>query len=450
MKKLSIYVTCALKHASEDFKKMIAEFKRRLAQETGHTILEFVTNPDEKTATEIYQNDIPGCVMTCDLIIADLTLPSTGEGYEMGTMKEARMGHIIGIAQKGTDISKLILGIPNLKVSYYEDLDEMVKMSKERIEDFILNQGKLIVVGGPDGSGKATQVRELVACLVAEGRSVKTLDFPQYENNHFGKLIGECLAGKHGDFTALDPKIASVLYAADRFESSRKIKEWLDAGDIVVLDRYVSANQLHQGGKIHDDTVREDFLAWLDHMEHEIFKIPRPDIIIFLDVPVEISQKLMLEKKSLDKKQYNSGSDVSLDQHENDPEHLRNAKESGLKMIAAKATWKRVECYQNGKMLPIPVVHDMVRKTITDVVPLVNNQRALTELGSSERNFRAPQGKFRATVMIDSCVYQIGNDVDTPDDAFELCSRFQGMDHGTQIFDDQGQTLITNGKLATV
>ncbi len=146
--------------------------------------------------------------------------------------------------------------------------------------------GKLIVIDGIDGSGKATQVALLKKRLQQEGVRVKTIDFPRYYNNFFGGLIGEYLSGKYGDFIAMDPRVASVLYAADRFESSKEIKKWLDEGYVVLADRYVSANQIHQAGKIDEPKVRKEFLAWLDTMEYEVFQIPRPDLVVYLDVPL--------------------------------------------------------------------------------------------------------------------------------------------------------------------
>jgi dTMP kinase len=442
MKKLKIYVSCALKHASESYKNMIAEFKKRLAAETGHEILEFVTNPDQKTPEEIYDNDIPKCVMISDVIIADLTHPSTGLGYEMATKIELQMGRVIGLAKEGTEISKFILGVPNFSVRYYQGLDEMVALAKMCLEDFLENQGKLIVIDGLDGSGKATQARELVERLRKEGKRVETFDFP-HPTNHFGKLIYEGLGGKHGDFAGTSPYIISPLYAADRFESSFMIKKWLSQGAIVVLDRYVSANQIHQGGKIDDDAKRKEFLEWLDHMEHGIFGIPRPDQIIYLDVPVEISQKLAKEKAALDKKQHYG----TTDQHEDDIDHLRNAKESGLKMIASTNSWKRIQCYEKGEMLPVSVIHNKVWECVSDVIGIKKSStlNGLRELGSNYE--KAEHGKFRATVLIDSLVYQIGEDAPTVDEAIILCSRFRGMDHGVQIFNDKGIGLVKNGKI---
>ncbi|MEK7181986.1 MAG: thymidylate kinase, partial [Patescibacteria group bacterium] len=100
-------------------------------------------------------------------------------------------------------------------------------------------KGKLIVIDGTDGSGKATQTDLLLKRFKKEGLLVKKLDFPRYEDNFFGKFIGECLAGEHGDFVSLDPRIASSLYAFDRFETKPLIEKWLSAGYTVILDRYV-------------------------------------------------------------------------------------------------------------------------------------------------------------------------------------------------------------------
>ena len=194
-----------------------------------------------------------------------------------------------------------------------------------------MKKGKLIVLDGSDGSGKATQTRFLLARLKKEGYRVKTLDFPQYEKNFFGKLIGECLVGDYGDFVKIDPHIGSVLYAADRYESQPVIERWLKQGFVVVLDRYVSSNQIHQGGKILHPKRQREFLTWLDTMEHGVFGLPRPDRIIYLDVPTQISQSLLKTEDQKRKKVYVSNRKTDL--VENDEEYIRLSRDNALKLV---------------------------------------------------------------------------------------------------------------------
>ena len=155
------------------------------------------------------------------------------------------------------------------------------------------SKGTLIVVDGGDNVGKATQADLLMRRLIEEEIAVGKLDFPRYSQNTFGHLIQDCLKGNCGDFLGLHPKIASTLFAADRFESKRELTDWLEEGRVVILDRYVSANMLHQGAKIDDPDEREEFLKWLDHVEYDIFGMPRPDLTFYLQVPPEQSQKLL-------------------------------------------------------------------------------------------------------------------------------------------------------------
>lgn len=221
-----------------------------------------------------------------------------------------------------------------------------------------MKKGKLIVLDGADGSGKATQTRLLIARLKKEGKKVKTLDFPQYQNNFFGALIGECLTGAHGNFAALSPYIASTLYAADRFESKKLLEGWLAKGYTVILDRYVSANQIHQGGKIRDMKARKKFLNWLDQMEFGVYKLPRPNIIVYLDVPYEVSNELLKGTGATERKTYLKKGD--RDQVESDEEYLRNSRQSAVKMVAASNQWERVICTKKGVLLSREAVHELV------------------------------------------------------------------------------------------
>jgi len=226
-----------------------------------------------------------------------------------------------------------------------------------------MKRGKLIVLDGGDGSGKATQTALLIKSLKKEKIPVRTLDFPQYENNFFGKLIGECLVGDHGDFLNTDPLIASTLYAADRFESKGKIESWIKKGYTVVLDRYVSANQIHQGGKIADTKKLKEFLARLDEMEHSVFKIPRPDAIIYLDMPVKVAAELLKETKV--GKGYAKG---KKDATEESLAYQENSKKSALAIIKKLNAWHKISCVKRNKLRAIEDIHEEIFDTALKVI----------------------------------------------------------------------------------
>jgi len=218
-------------------------------------------------------------------------------------------------------------------------------------------KGKFIVIDGTDGSGKATQVKLLVKRLRQNGYRVKTIDFPRYYDNFFGKFIGECLANGHGNFVELDPYIASVLYAADRYESAKQLNKWLDEGSLVIADRYASSNQIHQGGKIGNAAARKKFLAWLEKMEFEVFKIPRPNLIIYLEVPIEITQGLLSGKRAARKKRYLNG---KKDIVESSRIYLDNSKRSAIELVKENNNWLKVDCAVAGKLMSRSKISDVV------------------------------------------------------------------------------------------
>ncbi len=208
-------------------------------------------------------------------------------------------------------------------------------------------QGKLIVIDGIDGAGKATQTKLLIARLEKAGYSTSTLDFPQYYNNFFGKLVGRFLNGEFGDAPTANPYLASVLYAADRWETKEKIAHWLSEGRIVVLDRYVSSNQIHQGGKIPDEEEKKKFLDFLEEMEFKVFKIPKPDMVIFLKVPYEISKKLVMKKIQ---RAYTNGN--KRDMVEKSRSYQEDSYRHSLEMVKKYNNWKEIDCMDGGSLMP--------------------------------------------------------------------------------------------------
>lgn len=224
-------------------------------------------------------------------------------------------------------------------------------------------KGKLIVIDGGDGAGKATQTKLLIERLRADGYAIETMDFPQYTQNTFGQLLRTCLDGYCNDFMNTDPRIVSTIYAADRFESKPQLEKWLEEGKIVVLDRYVSANMMHQGAKIKDEQTLKYFLEWIDKIEHEIFGVPRPDVIFYFDIPYEVRAKL--KAKAIAEGKHTGKSDVA----ESDSEHQRLAEERARQIVALKNNWNKIECCSvAGEMRSREDIHEEVYKLVQKVI----------------------------------------------------------------------------------
>ncbi len=225
-----------------------------------------------------------------------------------------------------------------------------------------MKRGVFIVLDGNDGSGKATQTRLLGEYLAQQGRAYEKLDFPGYDANFFGAFIGECLAGTHGDFLHLDPKIASTLYALDRFESSPRIRAALAEGKIVIADRFSSSNQIHQGGKIADEEERTGFLAWLDRMEHEVMGIPRPDAVIYLRVPATTSLELLSQERA---KKNGALGETAADVVESDRTYLERSSATADWLAASQANWQVVECSKDGSLRSREDIHEEVVRVVS-------------------------------------------------------------------------------------
>src|SRR3989338_4961766 len=208
--------------------------------------------------------------------------------------------------------------------------------------------GTLVVIDGGDGAGKATQVRMLVERLRAEGDSVATLDFPQYTQNPFGILLRECLDGKRGDFMSYDARVASLPYALDRFFTKEQIQAWLTAGSVVILDRYITANMLHQGAKIADAATFDEYLAWLEHIEHDILGIPKPAMVLLLNNPRSYRSKLV--EQAANEGKNNAGVDVA----EKDVAPQRAVDTTITRLLDRNPQWREITCTTHNGILLTP------------------------------------------------------------------------------------------------
>lgn len=217
-----------------------------------------------------------------------------------------------------------------------------------------MRKGKLIVFEGTDGSGKATQLKLLVAFFKKQGLKVAQTDFPQYYTSFFGKLAGRFLAGEFGG-NEISPYLSCLTYAGDRFEAREKIKKWLSQRKIVLSNRYTSSSMAHHTAKL-PPKERGKFIRFLEKLEYEVFGIPREDIVLFLYVPVEIGQRLV-DKKG--KRGYVGGK--RRDIHEADLDHLRKASEVYLKLVRKYPHWLKINCCdQKGNLMSPEKIHKKI------------------------------------------------------------------------------------------
>jgi dTMP kinase len=204
----------------------------------------------------------------------------------------------------------------------------------------------LIVIEGIDGSGKGTQAKALTDRLIGEGRKVMLFQFPQYADSFFGHEVGRYLNGDFGTIETVPVKFASLLYSLDRFEARDKIISLLEDGYDVICDRYTGSNLAHQLARV-PESEKQELLKWILHVEQEILKIPKPDVVIFLDIEVKISQALVSKKT---KRNY---TEKTHDLHEASQGHLEDAL-LNFRKLAAISNWKKVNCLNEDGTIKSP------------------------------------------------------------------------------------------------
>ncbi|SEM18586.1 dTMP kinase [Acinetobacter sp. DSM 11652] len=213
-----------------------------------------------------------------------------------------------------------------------------------------MKKGILITIEGIDGSGKGTQTQLLLEALNNHSIPTKIYSFPCYEETFFGKEVGAFLRGEFGSLEQVNPKLASILFAGDRFEKKNLINKDLDSGYIVICDRYVDSNIAHQCAKLKHDE-RQDLANWLEKLEYDVFGVPRPDLTFFLDVPLNISKNLVLKKKA---RSYTTDKE---DIHESSYQYLENVYDV-YQDLCEKRSWKRINCVQNENIRSINEIHN--------------------------------------------------------------------------------------------
>ena len=218
--------------------------------------------------------------------------------------------------------------------------------------------GKLFVIDGTDGSGKQTQFDKLKEGLTRDGVDFRVVSFPNYDSPS-SSLVKMYLSGEFGENAKeVSPYIASTFYAADRYATFKTgYQEYYNNGGIILADRYTTANMVHQAGKIENIEEREKFLNWLWDFEFNLYGLPVPTEVFFLNMPVEKSLELMKDREN----KFTHGEKKDI--HERDKNHLIDAYHAAC-YVAKEYNWYEVKCVINNEIRTIEDIHEEIYKEI--------------------------------------------------------------------------------------
>ena len=218
--------------------------------------------------------------------------------------------------------------------------------------------GKLFVIEGTDGAGKETQSNLLKERLKKENIDFKGVSFPNYDSIS-SSLVKMYLNGELGtNAEEISPYVASTFFAADRYITFKKeYSKYYEDGGIIIADRYTQSNMIHQAGKIQDDKECEKFLNWLWDFEFNLYKIPKPDEVFFLNMPPEKSLKLMENRKN------KITNEEQKDIHERNENYMRESYEAA-KEVAKEYNWYVINCVKNDAIRTIEDIHQEIYKEI--------------------------------------------------------------------------------------
>lgn len=208
----------------------------------------------------------------------------------------------------------------------------------------------LIVLEGLDGAGKSTQLKMLCKYLEDSGKKLKYLHFPRYDVQPFGGLISNFLKGEYGSNEAVHPQLVALLFAEDRHAAAQQINEWLEDGYCVVLDRYVYSNIAFQTAKLQDPEKARELREWIFDLEYNYFKIPQPDLNLFLDVPIDFVESELQHTRSGSDRDYLQG---AQDIHEADIEFQKKVRAVYRTCCETDKNFIRIDCAdaQTGRIM---------------------------------------------------------------------------------------------------
>ncbi|MDD2290081.1 MAG: dTMP kinase [Bacteroidales bacterium] len=216
----------------------------------------------------------------------------------------------------------------------------------------------LIVLEGLDGAGKSTQLKAMEAYFKERTRTVHFMHFPCYDTPVYGSLIARFLRGDSGPIDSVDPYLVSLLFAGNRFEMAPRIRKWLQDGEVVLLDRYVYSNIAFQCAKLKNPAEREQLRDFILKMEYEHFGIPRPDVNLFLDVPLSFVKEKLESPRQGEDRSYLQGKD---DIHEASLSFQQRVRDVYLDQAVDDKSFRIISCNdQEGRMAHWKVIFERI------------------------------------------------------------------------------------------
>lgn len=224
-----------------------------------------------------------------------------------------------------------------------------------------MSKGKLITIEAGDGSGKATQTKALYDRLLAEGYQVLKVEYPDYQSES-SALVRMYLGGEFGQQAEnVSAYGASAFFAVDRYASYLlKWRQAYESGWIILADRYTTSNMVHQAVKLKNSAEREEFLTWLWDFEFGRLQLPVPDRVIYLDMPPEISDRLINSRAAKD-------SSRKKDIHEKDSSYLHHCHRA-YNEVAEKYGWVKISCAQQGNLRTVQDIHEDVYQAVKEIL----------------------------------------------------------------------------------
>ncbi len=347
------------------YKKTVDSLKK-----LGHEVLsEHVVDPNLEigeglSPRELFEKEKER-IDRAEVMIADVTTPSWGTAFLIEYALDSGK-QVLALYYEDAEmpLPMMIEGHPELYVAHYTkgNVRSVLKKHLRHFEEMKRRKGKLIVIDGTDGSGKGTQTKLLLDYLKKNKIKNKYIDFPRYYTSFHGKMVGRFLAGELGALDQVNPYLASLIYALDRLTARDELVDWLEDGNVVVANRYTTSSFAFQTVRV-EKKKRKEFVKWLYQMEYKEHQLPKEDVVLFLYVPVEVSQRLLEKKSGTKGRRYlkKGGKDIN----EANVAYQKEVLEMYLSLAKKYKHWEVIKCVNSkGEILPVEKIHQKILRVL--------------------------------------------------------------------------------------